>query len=71
MRAFLLLSLFLCLSTAYADDNLRTLAERGDAAALTQALADGGDVDERGPDGTTALHWAARSDRLATVRATV
>jgi uncharacterized protein len=69
MRPFPLLSLFLCVSTAHADDNLRTLAERGDAAALTKALTAGGDVDERGPDGTTALHWAARSDRLETVRA--
>ncbi len=69
MRPFPLLGLLLCLSTAYADDTLRTLAEGGDAAALTKALTRGGDVDERGPDGTTALHWAARADRLETVRA--
>ncbi len=69
MRPLACLSLVLCVSTASADDSLRTLAERGDAAALSKVLANGSDANARDADGSTALHWAARADELGAVRA--
>ena len=49
------------------DDALREAAERGDRIAVDRLLDGGADVQARGPDGTTALHWAARADSLETV----
>ena len=69
MRPLAALSLVLCVSTASADDSLRTLAERGDAAALSKVLANGTDANAKDADGTTALHWAARADELDAVQA--
>jgi uncharacterized protein len=43
-------------------------AENGDRAAVSRLLDQGTAVDERAVDGTTALHWAVRADRLDTVR---
>jgi hypothetical protein len=42
-------------------------AENGDRVAVSRLLDQGAAVDTRAVDGTTALHWAARSDRLDTV----
>jgi ankyrin len=47
---------------------LLVAAESGDRIAVSRLLDRGVDVDTRGVDGTTALHWAARADRLDTVR---
>jgi len=43
-------------------------AEGGDKAAVSRLLDQGAAVDGRAVDGTTALHWAVRGDRLDTVR---
>lgn len=69
MRSLALLIFTLSACPAWAADSLRTLAEGGDVAALEKALANGGDANARDADGTTALHWAARADRLDAVRA--
>ena len=39
-------------------------AERGDRAAAMQLLAKGANPNTPGPDGTTALMWAASNDDL-------
>ena len=46
-------------SAASAAETLPELAERGDRSAVLRALEEGSDVDARGPDGATALLWAA------------
>jgi ankyrin repeat protein len=46
---------------------LITAAEGGDRIAVSKLLDQGAAVDTRAVDGTTALHWAARADRLDTV----
>jgi ankyrin repeat protein len=43
-------------------------AESGDRADVSRLLDQGAAVDARAVDGTTALHWAVRADRLDTVR---
>ncbi len=43
-------------------------AETGDRIHVSRLLDQGAAVDARAIDGTTALHWAARADRLDTVR---
>src|SRR5262245_5225331 len=43
-------------------------AENGDRIAVSRLLDEGAGVDTRAVDGTTALHWAVRADRLDTVR---
>jgi ankyrin repeat protein len=47
---------------------LLVAAETGDRVAVSRLLDQGSTVDTRGVDGTTALHWAARADRLDIVR---
>jgi ankyrin repeat protein len=42
-------------------------AESGDRVAVSRLLDQGAAVDTRAVDGTTALHWAARADRIATI----
>ncbi len=42
-------------------------AENGDRIGVSKLLDQGAAVDTRAVDGTTALHWAARADRLDTV----
>jgi ankyrin repeat protein len=69
MRPLTILSFVIFASPALADDSLRTLAERGDAAALAKSLANGTDANARAADGTTPLHWAARADAVDAVRA--
>jgi ankyrin repeat protein len=43
-------------------------AEHGDRVAVSRLLDQGAAVDMRAVDGTTALHWAARADRLETIQ---
>ncbi len=68
IRSLATITWILIASTASAADDVRTLAERGDAPALERLLEGGADVNAAAADGTTALHWAARADRLETVR---
>jgi ankyrin repeat protein len=61
-----LAGLFLCAVTGvcFAAESLPELAQVGERAAVLRALEAGADVDARGPDGATALLWAAhRGDR--------
>ena len=46
------------------DAPLVDAVRQGDADAARAALDGGADVDARQPDGATALHWAARLDRV-------
>jgi ankyrin repeat protein len=59
--AALVLALFATGVTAVtaAEQSLLDAAEAGDHDAAVAALTAGGDVNARGPDGTTALIWAA------------
>ena len=50
------------------DAPLIDVVRRGDAAAVRAMLDEGADVDARQPDGATALHWAARLDRVDLAR---
>jgi uncharacterized protein len=43
-------------------------ADGGDRVAVSRLLDQGAAVDARAVDGTTAVHWAVRSDHLDTVR---
>ncbi|HUQ51460.1 MAG TPA: ankyrin repeat domain-containing protein [Gammaproteobacteria bacterium] len=43
-------------------------AQRDDAAVALAAIEDGVDVNGKGPDGTTALHWAVYHDNVALVQ---
>jgi ankyrin repeat protein len=54
-------SLLLCAltSASFAAESLPELVELGQREAALRALEDGADVDARGPDGATALIWAA------------
>jgi uncharacterized protein len=65
-----LLALLLSGSVAMAAENpLLEAAERGDRTAALRLLAKGADPNVPGPDGTTALMWAASNDDLELVRA--
>jgi ankyrin repeat protein len=44
---------------AHAQSDLLRAAQANDTTVALAALEDGASADERGPDGTTALHWAA------------
>src|SRR5688572_17171611 len=44
-------------------------AENGDRVGVSRLLDQGAAVDARAVDGTTALHWAVRADRVDVVRA--
>jgi ankyrin repeat protein len=52
-----------------AEVTLVDAAERGDRAAAMSLLAKGAKPDTPGPDGTTAIMWAASNDDLELVRA--
>jgi ankyrin repeat protein len=56
------------IALAAADTVLLDAVESGDSAAAQQLLQQGGDVQARGPDGTTALMWAAYHGDAALVR---
>jgi ankyrin repeat protein len=64
--AVLALTLFGTAALA-AEQSLLEAAEGGDRAAALAALEGGGDVNARGPDGTTALIWAAYNADAALV----
>jgi len=51
-----------------AEMSLLDAAESGDRAAALHLLAEGGDAQERGPDGTTALMWATYHDDVELVQ---
>src|SRR6267142_2033606 len=64
MRAFVLI---ICLATtAPAQVRLVDAAKKADKAAVRALLQQRLDVNAAEPDGTTALHWAARLDDLET-----
>ena len=50
---------------------LLDIVERGDRAAALAMLAKGANPNTPGPDGTTALMWAAANDDVELVRALV
>ena len=50
--------LAVCLGTATAADTLVEAVKAGDRDAAFAMIADGADVNESEPNGTTALHWA-------------
>jgi len=52
-------------------DSLVAAAERGDRAAALRLLARGANPNAPGPDGTTAIMWAASNDDLELVRALI
>jgi ankyrin repeat protein len=52
---------------AHAAEDLVAAAQRDDATVALAAIEDGVDVNARGADGTTALHWAVYRDNLALV----
>ncbi len=54
-----------------AETSLLDAAERGDRAAAMRLLASGANVNDPGPDGTTALMWAASNEDLELVRALI
>ena len=54
-----------------AETTLIDAAERGDRRAALQLLAKGADPNAPGPDGTTAIMWAASTDDLELVRALI
>ena len=61
---FLTLALWTLAGAGFAAESLPELVELGEREAALRALEDGADVDARGPDGATALLWAAhRGDR--------
>jgi ankyrin repeat protein len=68
----LLLAILAPLSIATAAENtLLDAAERGDRAAALQLLTKGANPNAQGPDGTTAIMWAASNDDLELVRALI
>jgi ankyrin repeat protein len=54
-----------------AETTLLDAAEAGDRAAVLRMLAQGAKVNAAGPDGTTAIMWAAANDDLDLVRALI
>ncbi|HEY3519129.1 MAG TPA: ankyrin repeat domain-containing protein [Gammaproteobacteria bacterium] len=69
-QAFLSAILFAFAGTcAAAESTLPELVELGQREAALRALGDGADVDARGPDGATALLWAAHKGDRELVKA--
>ena len=54
-----------------AENTLLDAAERGDRRAALSLLAKGADPNTPGPDGTTAIMWAASNDDIELVRALI
>jgi ankyrin repeat protein len=54
-----------------AETTLLSAVERGDRAAALRLLATGADPNAPGPDGTTAVMWAAANDDVELVRALI
>ena len=59
------------ISIAAADNTLLDAAERSDRAAALRLLAAGANPNVPGPDGTTAIMWAATNDDPELVRALI
>jgi len=71
-RICLLLAILACTSVASAaEPTIVDAAERADRAAVLRALAKGANPNAPGPDGTTAVMWAASNGDLELVRALV
>jgi ankyrin repeat protein len=68
--AFLLMSGFRAILDA-AEPTLLDAAERGDRAAVTRMLSKGADPNTSGPDGTTAVMYAASNGDVELVRALI
>jgi ankyrin repeat protein len=56
---------------AAADTDLLEAVEQGDRTTALRLLANGADPNAPGPDGTTAVMWAAANDDLEVVRALI
>src|SRR5580704_19560173 len=54
-----------------AGKTLLDAAEQGDRVTALRLLAKGADANACGPDGTTAIMWAASNDDLEMVRALI
>src|SRR5215217_5018778 len=54
-----------------AEPTLLESAEQGDRAAALRLLAKGANPNAPGPDGTTAIMWAAANDDIELVRALI
>jgi ankyrin repeat protein len=63
--------LALCTAAAAAEHTLLDAVERGDRAAVARLLAKGANPNTPGPDGTTAIMWAAANNDLELVRALI
>ena len=59
------------LDATAAETTLLDAAERGDRATALRLLAKGANPNAPGPDGTTAIMWAASNDDLELVRALI
>jgi len=57
-----LVSALLASAVAYAEDSLIDVAQANNHNAAVALIEKGADVHQRGPDGTTALHWAVYND---------
>jgi ankyrin repeat protein len=71
MRPVHVVIVFLCLASVGGAQSASTLIDavkRGDREAVRAQLRDRADVNAAQPDGTTALHWAARANDLELVR---
>jgi len=68
LGTFALLVAGLALAAPQGAPRLIEAAESGDRADVSRLLDQGAAVDVRAVDGTTALHWGVRADRLDTVR---
>jgi ankyrin repeat protein len=74
MRSSLLATAFVVAATSMAtaaEPTLLDVVERGDRAAALHLLAKGADPNAPGPDGTTAVMWAATNDDPELVRALI
>ena len=60
--------LFAAATAGAADSDVADAAQAGNWVAVRALLEQGADVDAPQIDGTTALHWAVRRDRLDTTR---
>jgi ankyrin repeat protein len=65
----ILISLAACTGLAYGASDVASAVERRNADAVKTLLGQKADVNATQPDGTTALHWAAHWNDVATVRA--
>jgi len=71
VRGALLLLSLATIPAAAADSPLVAAAERGDRAAVLHLLTVGNNPNTPGPDGTTAIMWAAANEDLELVRALI